>query len=85
MMLIREAPKTRRLNIMVSESLIECLSASAEDRGMSMSAFVREAVERECERTQEQVLAEAAESLAALYESDRELTAFLTLDGEDFA
>ena len=70
---------------MVSESLIECLSESAEDRGMSMSAFVREAVERECERTQEQVLAEAAESLAPLYESDRELTAFLSLDGEDFA
>ena len=84
-MLTSEAPKTRRLNIMVSESLIECLSESAEDRGMSMSAFVREAVERECERTQEQVLAEAAESLAPLYESDRELTAFLSLDGEDFA
>ncbi|OGO16513.1 MAG: hypothetical protein A2Z14_07285 [Chloroflexi bacterium RBG_16_48_8] len=80
-----EAPKTRKLNIMVSESLIECLSASAEERGMSISAFVREAVKRECDRTQEQVLAEAAESLAAFYESDRELTAFLSLDGEDFA
>ncbi len=70
---------------MVSESLIECLAANAEDRGMSMSAFVREAVEKECERTQEQVLAETAESLASLYESDRELTAFLTLDGDEFA
>ena len=84
-MLSTEASKTRRLNIMVSESLIECLAASAEDRGMSMSAFVRQAVERECERTQDQVLAEAAESLASLYESDSELTAFLTLDGEEFA
>lgn len=84
-MLTKEAPKTRRLNIMVSESLIECLSANAEDRGMSMSAFVRQAVERECERSQEQVLTEAAESLASLYESDNELTAFLTLDGEEFA
>jgi len=84
-MLTGEAPKTRRLNIMLSETLIECLTASAEDRGMSMSAFVREAVKRECERTQEQALAEAAESLAAFYESDRELTAFLSLDGEDFA
>jgi hypothetical protein len=43
------------------------------------------AVEKECERTQEEILAEAAESLAALYESDGELTAFTTLDGEDFA
>jgi len=84
-MLTNEAPKTRRLNILLSESLIECLSASAEDRGMSMSAFVREAVEKECERTREQILAEAAESLAALYESDGELTAFTALDGEDFA
>jgi post-segregation antitoxin (ccd killing protein) len=84
-MLTNEAPKTRRLNIMVSETLIECLAANAEDRGVSMSAFVREAIERECERTQEQVLAEAAESLASLYESDSELTAFLALDGDEFA
>ena len=84
-MMNNEAPKTRRLNILLSESLGECLSASAEDRGMSMSAFVREAVEKECERTQEQILAEAAESLATLYESDEELTAFMALDGEDFA
>ena len=84
-MLTNEAPKTRRLNILLSESLIECLSASAEERGMTMSAFVREAVEKECERTQEQILVEAAESLAALYESEGELTAFTALDGEDFA
>ena len=83
-MLNNEAPKTRRLNILLSQSLVECLSASAEDRGMSMSAFVREAVEKECKRTQEQILAEAAESLATLYESDKELTAFMALDGEDF-
>lgn len=84
-MLTDDSPKTRRLNIMVSESLIECLAANAEDRGMSMSAFVREAVEKECERTQEKVLAEAAESLASHYESDSELTAFLALDGDEFA
>lgn len=84
-MLANEAPKTRKLNIMVSETLLKCLAANAEDRGMSMSAFVREAVARECERTQEQALAEAAESLASLYESDSELTAFLSLDGDEFA
>lgn len=84
-MVSNEAPKTRRLNIMVSESLIECLAANAEDRGMSMSAFVRQAVERECERTKDQILEEAAEALASLYESDSERTAFLALDGEEFA
>ena len=80
-----EAPKTRRINILLSEELVERLSTSSEERGMSMSAFVREAVEKECERTQEQILAEAAESLATLYETDGELTAFTALDGEDFA
>jgi post-segregation antitoxin (ccd killing protein) len=84
-MLAAEAPKTRRLNIMISESLVECLSTSAESRGMSVSAFVRHAVERECERTREEALAQAADALAGLYRSDNELTAFLTLDGEDFA
>jgi predicted DNA-binding protein len=84
-MLSTEAPKTRRLSIMVSEPLIEYLAASAEDRGMTMSAFVREAVQRECERTQDQLLADAANALASLYESDQDLTAFSVLDGEDFS
>lgn len=79
-----KAPKTRRINILMSESLVECLAVSAEDRGISMSAFIREAVEKECVRTQEKILAEAAESLAVMYETDRELTAFMALDGEDF-
>jgi post-segregation antitoxin (ccd killing protein) len=79
------APKSRRLNILINETLDQCLSASAESRGMSVSAFVRHAVERECELTQEQVLVEAAEALASMYESDEELTAFQSLDGEDFA
>jgi post-segregation antitoxin (ccd killing protein) len=84
-MYANETPKTRRLNILVSESLIECLAANAEDRGMTMSAFVRQAVERECERTQDQLLAEAADSLLSLYETDKELAAFSDLDGEEFA
>lgn len=84
-MLTRETPRTRRLNIVLSESLVERLAACAEGRGTSMSAFVRDAVERECARTQEQLLAEAAEALAGLYETDRELTVFTALDGEDFA
>jgi post-segregation antitoxin (ccd killing protein) len=84
-MLTKEETKSRRINISLSESLVDCLSASAKTRGMSMSAFVRQAVEKECERTQEQALGDAAESLAELYASNPELTAFMTLDGEDFA
>lgn len=84
-MYAKEPPKTRRLNILVSESLIDCLAAHAEDRGMTMSAFVRQAVEKECERSQDQLLAEAANALVALYETDKELTAFSALDGEEFS
>lgn len=79
-----QATKTRRLNVMISESLIEWASTTAKTRGITVSAFVREALEKECERAREQVIAQAAEALAPLY-SDDNLTAFLALDGDDFA
>lgn len=84
-MLTSQAPKTRRLNIMISESLIEWASTTADTRGITVSAFVREALERECQRAQEQAIAQAAEALAPLYNSDEDLTAFSALDGDDFA
>ena len=77
--------KTRRVNLMISETLIEWASRTAETRGISVSALIREALEREREQTREQAIAQAAESLAALYRSDENLTAFLALDGDDFA
>jgi len=70
---------------MISETLIEWASKTAEIRGISVSAFVREALERERARSREQAIIQAAESLAALYRSDENLTAFLALDGDDFA
>ena len=76
--------KSRRLNIVMSESEIERLSTAAKHSGMSMSAFVRLAVEKETDRRRERALEEAAEALAHMYESDSELTAFTALDGEDF-
>ena len=79
-----EETKNRRLNVVMSESEIERLSAAAEHSGMSMSAFVRLAVERESNRNQELALEEAAEQLASVYESDPELTAFTALDGDAF-
>jgi post-segregation antitoxin (ccd killing protein) len=77
--------KTRRVNLMISETLLEWASRTAETRGISVSALVREALEREREQAREQAIAQAAESLAALYRSDENLTAFLALDGDDFA
>ena len=70
---------------MISESLIEWASRTAEVRGISVSALVREALEKERARSREQAIAQAAESLHALYRSDENLTAFLALDGDDFA
>lgn len=80
-----DSKKSRRLNIMVSESLVEWAMSTAESRGMSLSALVRESLEAERERTLDQKIAEAAESLVDMYENDQELTAFTSLDGDDFA
>ncbi len=84
-MLVTGGPKSHRLNIMISESLVEWAARTAETRGMTVSALVREALERECERSHEEAIAQAAEALAPLYTSDEKLTEFLALDGEDFA
>jgi hypothetical protein len=48
------------------------------------SEFVRQAVKREFEKRKREELEQAAAELAPLYESDEELTAFTSLDGEDF-
>jgi predicted transcriptional regulator len=76
--------KTRRLNILISESVHEKLIDMAEKDNESKSAFVRQAVEREYERRKLEELERTAAQLAPLYESDEELTAFTSLDSEDF-
>ena len=84
-MVPQDTNKSTRLNIMVSEYLGKRLTESAKKRDLSKSAFVRLAVERECERTRDEILAAAAEAVAHIYETDKELTAFSSLDAEDFA
>lgn len=84
-MVTRDVRKQRRLNVVVSETLNVRLVETAQARGMSKSAFVRQAIEREFERSQDEALEAAAEALAPIYESDEELTAFTALDSEDFA
>lgn len=83
-MLASEPGNTKRLNVMVSESLVEWATEVAELRGMSLSALVRLALEKERERTRENEIEQAAENLATLYSSDHELTAFTAIDAEDF-
>jgi post-segregation antitoxin (ccd killing protein) len=83
-MVAQDSAKSRRLNIVISDQLVEWASSTAEMRGISVSAFVRDALEKERQRSVEREISEAATSLAHLYESDAELRAFSALDGEDF-
>ena len=76
--------KTQRLNILISETLEKRLTSAAKKRGISKSAYVRLAVEQEFDREQEIKLERVVRELAPLYETDKELTAFTDLDGEDF-
>lgn len=80
-----ESKKSKRLNVMVSESLVEWAASAAESRGISLSALVRNSLEAERERELERQISQAAESLAKMYEEDDELTAFTALDGDEFA
>ncbi len=83
-MVSREVRKDQRIQVLLSESQLGRLSEAAAREGLSRSAFVREAVENALEATQEELLAEAAEALAPIYESDQELVAFTALDGEEW-
>ena len=83
--MVTETARTRRVNIVVNETLIQWASTTAESRGISVSALVREALEKERKRYREEAIEKAAESLVSLYSTDQNLVAFTALDGEDFA
>ncbi len=76
--------RTRRLNIVVSEPLYDQLIEMVEKDEETKSDFVRQALEREIERRKVEELEKAAAELAFLYETDEELLAFTSLDGEEF-
>ena len=77
--------KNKRLNILVSESLVDWAASTAESRGISLSAFIRQSLEAEKERILESQISSAADLLVDLYENDDELTAFTSLDGDEFS
>ena len=84
-MVTSDSSKSKRLNVIMNESLVEWATSAAQSRGISLSALIRYSVEAERERSLEQQIFDAAESLASMYENDEELTAFASLDGDDFA
>jgi hypothetical protein len=73
----------KRLNLMIGEPLFRWAAKTADARGQSVSEFVRTAVEKECARAEDDLIAAAADRLAGLYERDEELTAFQALDAEE--
>ncbi len=81
---MRVKEKTRRLNILISESLHDQLNEMTEKSNESKSDFVRQAIKKEFERRIEKQLEQAAAELAHLYETDEELIAITGLDGEEF-
>ena len=76
--------KSKRINILINESLNKQLSRAAKCSGVTKSAFVRVALEREFARDKQLELECVVHDLARLYEASQELTAFSALDGEDF-
>ena len=58
------------------------LVAQQEDR--SLSDVVREMLKEQLRQRAKAEMRAAAQSLRAVYESDKELTAFFALDGDDF-
>lgn len=77
--------KSKRLNILVSESLLDWATTAAKSRGLSLSAFIRQSLEAEKERILENQISFAADTLVDLYENDDELTSFTSIDGDEFA
>lgn len=75
---------TRRLSVLVSEPLQAELTAMAERYGETIADIVRQALVREIERRTIAELKKTAEELAVLYETDEELHALTSLDGEEF-
>ena len=82
---LHEEIKTHRFNLLMSESLDKKLTAVSQQRGITKAAYVRLALENALEREEAMELERAVRELAPLYETDRDLTAFTTLDGEDFS
>lgn len=81
---LKSQGKSQRINILINESLNKQLSRAAKCCGVTKSAFVRVALEREFARDKQLELECVVHDLARLYETSQELTAFTALDGEDY-
>ena len=73
-----------RTQILLDPELHESLKRIAKQEKRSLSDLTREMLRKQLAERQRMVLAAAAQALLEDYQTDSELTAFVTLDGEDF-
>jgi tRNA(Glu) U13 pseudouridine synthase TruD len=73
-----------RTQVLLEKSQHEILSEIAKEESRSLSEIVREMVERELRYRQRRQMLLASRELQADYNTDPELTAFFSLDGDDF-
>jgi hypothetical protein len=73
-----------RTQVLLEKSQHEILSQIAKEESRSLSEIVREMIERELRYRQRRQMMLAAHELQADYNTDPELTAFTSLDSDDF-
>ena len=71
-------------NIVLDESQKEYLAETSEKLGITISEFIRRLIMSYQKKTREAQLHAVADSLAVEYKTDADLTAFTSLDGEDW-
>jgi predicted DNA-binding protein len=73
-----------RTQIMLEKDQKQILKKFAEKENRSFSELVREMLDQQIEERQNSILAAAAQALLNDYTTYEELTAFTSLDGDDF-
>lgn len=73
-----------RTQILLEDDQHQQLTEIARQEKRSVSDLVRQIVDSGLRARKRSALQAAAERMAPIYSSDKELTAFTTLDGEDF-
>jgi predicted DNA-binding ribbon-helix-helix protein len=73
-----------RTQILLEPGQHKILTEIARQEKRSLSDVIREMVDKQIARRKQMALTVAAQALLADYQTDPELTAFQTLDGDDF-
>jgi nitrate/nitrite-specific signal transduction histidine kinase len=82
--MLTKTKKNTRVQILLTAHQKDFLDNTANIEGKSVSALIRELVETYRQTLKDKQLNEAVEELYSEYETNKELTAFTSLDGEDF-